>query len=150
MTAVFADAARVVALREELERWRGTPFIGHTSIRGIGTDCIRFAASVLQSMGLIGAIEWPPYPLNGGGPELLGVLCGRIEQTGLVEVQDAPMPGDALVFSSERITHMGLVGEHGEFWHCLRGYGVAPNLLADSTFAKRLAKVYRLFEEEAP
>ena len=152
MKPLFSDPAQSAALKAELERWRGTPFIGHAALCGVGVDCVRLAAAVLHSIGAIGPIDWPPYPLGGGGEDVREMLCERIEAAGPVPVElgegESPMMGDVLVFSSNRFHHVGLMGENGSFWHCLRGIGVSENLLADSTFGSRLYRVFRLLTPE--
>lgn len=152
MKPLFLDITKCAELKEELERWRGTPFIGHCALRGVGVDCVRLAASVLQSIGAMGPIDWPSYPINGGNEDIRKMLCDRIEAAGPVPVtlaeNETPMMGDLLVFSSNRFHHVGLMGENGYFWHCLRGIGVSENLLADSTFSERLYKVFRILTPE--
>jgi cell wall-associated NlpC family hydrolase len=148
MKPYFSTAKRRAALLAELERWRGTPFMGHVAMPGVGVDCVRFAAAALAGAGAIAPLDFPRYPLNGGDPEIREMLCGRIESAGLTALPDGAPPalGDVLVFSTGSFQHVGLMGEGGNFWHVLRGQKTGESLLADSTFSTRLFRVYRLFK----
>lgn len=152
MKPLFLNQDMRESLKAELEQWRGTPFIGHSGLRGVGVDCVRLSASVLQGIGAMGAIEWPSYPINGGGEDIRKMLCDRIQAAGATPVEladnEAPMIGDILVFSSNRFHHVGIMGGNGYFWHCLRGIGVSENLFADSTFKERLYMVFRILTPE--
>jgi len=147
----FRTQARKDILTSALADWAGTPFVGQSAIRGVGCDCVRFAAAVLHEVGAATEVEWPRYCLRGGGREMLDVLCNSIEATGCfdrIEPAGVFEPGDVLVFSTGRsLHHLGLVERDSWFWHCYDAYGVTRCSMEDSTFAKHLFRIYRPMEE---
>ena len=153
MRDYFGTEERVAALRAELERWRGTPFVAHTAICGVGVDCVRFAGAVLEACGAIGPVDWPDYAIRGVGKgwrEMVEIRLMAAAQ-GTNYVPGGPeSTGDLLILGGATgIVHVGLVGRPGRWWHAVPRYGVRESRLDDRNVMKHRLAAWRVMEVEA-
>lgn len=140
--------ARLLA---ELESWRGTKFIPFVAKKGVGVDCVRFAAAVLQNVGAIEPFAWPAYVIEGGGQAMLEILLRHTDQVqGLARTwthgqDNGPiMRGDLLLVSSGRhLHHFAIFTVYPVLWHCLRTDGVCQGNIEDPIVRDHLWAVYR-------
>lgn len=153
MSAFFETEERREALLAELERWRGTPFVAHTALCGVGVDCVRFAGTVLERAGAIRPIVWPQYAIRGvggGWRELIEVklmeAAGGVDYVG----RGGEMPGDVIILGGDTgIVHAGLVGERGRWWHAVPRYGVRESRLDDRNVMKHWLASWRVMDGAA-
>lgn len=146
--AFFDSEANRLALLEELARWRGTPFVAHTAIRGVGVDCVRFAGTVLAEVGAILPVEWPQYAIRGVG----GMWREMIERTladsapGVSPVaRGAEACGDVIILGGRSgIVHVGLAGDRGRWWHAKPNYGVSESRLDDRNIMRHWLAAWRV------
>ncbi len=144
------------ALVDELKRWKGTPFqdrIGRNSKPGVGADCVGFVAAVLRRMGAVDSFQWPVYTINGGAA-MLNVLLDTLNQIAQLEIVvfgpalaplDASclLPGDVLVISNGKITHVCLFAGGKSLWHCWGCCGVVEGSVEDPLAKRCTRAVYR-------
>jgi cell wall-associated NlpC family hydrolase len=157
----FSDWTRVEMLRLAAESWIGTPFVAHAAIRGAGVDCVNLCAELLQSACFISARRaWPKYVIDGGNhnrdSQIVAWLdanpgFARIWKSGADKAYSAAdaMPGDLLCFNLGRSAHhAGMLIAGTKFIHCQWAFArrVVFATLADHTFNRRLAAVYRPME----
>lgn len=125
--------------------WLGTPYIPRARRRGEGVDCANLVAAVYQSVGLIGDVEFPDYTMDGGTHIDEDIIEPIILSAGFRVVDGQSQPGDLLSFRLGRVPwHLGIQITDELFIHAIRDYGVIESHLHDSTYIKRLTKVYRI------
>lgn len=134
--------ARVIS---EAREWIGTPYHAGAQIKGTGVDCVRFCEAVYRSAGLIGPVEFPRYTMDGGDHLTEEIVEPFILDAGFRQLDGHNKPGDLLAFKLGRITyHLGIQVSEIHFVHAIRHYGVIESHLHDSTYARRLTKIYRI------
>lgn len=145
---LFEDPEMVSRFERELSAWAGTPFWPRMAQRGVGVDCVRFAFAVLQNLDVIGPIDWPRYPIRGGGREIIGIIEERvIADCGLECVWLRPrprahptyaaLPGDILVATDP--IHFALQGPDADLWHAQFPGGVQHGVCASDPRARAFA-----------
>lgn len=153
MTPFFYSEERRAGLLAELERWRGTPFVAHTALCGIGVDCVRFAGTVLESVGAIRSVGWPEYAIRGVGPGWRDLIEAKLREAawGLESVhRGEERAGDVMILGgSTGIVHAGLVGLDGRWWHAMPRYGVRESRLDDLNVMKHWIASWRIMEVAA-
>lgn len=153
----FSDPELVGRLRDELDGWRGTPFFPFMATKGVGVDCIRFAAAVFEGLGLIQPVVWPRYAIRGSGNESLELLDNSVMSFEGAVVRwrrdwGLPMPalddllaGDVFLFSNRMsFHHLAVYAGDGVFFHALHHFGVTTGLVGDNHFKTYLFAVFRL------
>lgn len=148
----FSSPARQSALAVAAKAWVGTPFIAHGRLRGIGADCVHLISAILADAGFTHLFDPPPYTVQEGMHSPESKLIDYIETHILVltiPVAEEPaltrlLTGDILCFKMGRsVHHIGLLIAPGRFIHTMPRLGAVIACLHDSTFARRLAAVYR-------
>lgn len=126
----FGRPDRVQALRGELLRWRGTPFLQGDSTPGQGADCLRFVIGVLDGCGVpveqLG--ELPRFSLREGRHTeqtrlVVWLLEDERAQAHLkhVDRDDPPEPGDIMAVKprgSLGANHLAIAAGPRALWHC--------------------------------
>lgn len=158
MTPWFRDdhPERIAALRAEAARWQGTPFFPNSSSPGPrgGVSCQKLVAALYRGAGFCD-VEVPDVPMSHA----------RYSRTSLVSefmanrpefvaygldgdfTSGPPKSGDLLGFRIHRtIHHLGVCLWPGVFVHSIEGLGTCRCSLADATWAKRLAILWRPIE----
>lgn len=151
MKPFFQDPARQQLLLNEATTWVGTPFLQNGTLKQVGVSCHYLVTEILFACGIPrvevpqgsarwGSTENPYSPLDEGFSQADG--CSQV---GLD--LDQLMPGDVLGFRiGNKIHHVGLVVDPGNFIHCLKHLGAQITIIQDDKFTSRLEKVWR-FEE---
>ena len=150
MTPFFRAADRVEALAREAESWKGTPFRGNSSAKGVGVSCQKLAEALLRASGF-DCPEAPDVPmaLAMSTRETGGILEPWMEAhpDRFLLVHGEPEPGDLLGFRLWRtVHHLGVFLGGGLFVHVMEVSGVAIRPLADPTWGNRLSRVWRPIE----
>lgn len=158
MNAFFASPHHRSKLCLESAKWIGTPFAPHAAIRGAGVDCVNLVGQLLIACGHATNFELPKYVMDGGKhnatSQLTDYLDSHPEFARINPDSAAPQlavnkitlaePGDVLCFILGRSSHHCGQLIHGKtFVHALYGRKVAFASLADKTFARALAAIYR-------
>ena len=145
----FSTPPRLAALQDAADRWLGTPFHAHGRICGPRGGCscetlvqmLYYEAAFLPEHFRIpiGPLDWHRAaqhsiitPFVDARPEFQRVAIERAAA------------GDLLGFRiGEILHHLAILLAGGRFIHCLRPLGVHWSCLADATWRKRLAVVWR-------
>lgn len=153
MSGFFEAEDRRAALLAELERWRGTPFVAHTALCGVGVDCVRFAGTVLEAVGAIRPVAWPAYAIRGVGKgwrELIEVKLMEASRGVRFVARGDEVCGDVIILGGATgIVHAGLAGETGRWWHAMPRYGVRESRLDDRNVMKHWLASWRVLEDQA-
>jgi cell wall-associated NlpC family hydrolase len=150
---VFFDSnEKFAALISELQSWKGTKFVDGMAAKGVGVDCVRFAERVLFNIGAISPVNFPPYVIRGGGPEMLSRLFDHTRRVPELEElwnrQQGPhrphiRRGDLLICSSGKaLHHFVLVAEPPVLWHALNS--VDEGNLFDPVIADHIVGIFRV------
>jgi cell wall-associated NlpC family hydrolase len=132
-------------LIREAKSWVRTPYHPQASVKGVGVDCVNFVCQVYQSADLVGEFQMPNYSMDGGMHMDSEIVEPYIIQAGFHVVETGNMPGDLLAFKIGKIVyHLGIQISSNLFVHAIRTYGVIESRLDDSTYLKRLHKIYRI------
>jgi cell wall-associated NlpC family hydrolase len=164
----FASPARLRQLRAAADALVGTPFAANSEAPGAdgGIDCVRLLNWLYRTCGALGPLEIPRQHMDHGqhsGHSLLiaafdtwPALTSRFtrvwracDPSALQSFSPSVLlPGDALCFRAGLVPHHGgVLLEHGELIHVLRGPGAHVAQL-DAVVRRRrllgyLAAVYR-------
>lgn len=132
-------------LIHEAKSWVRTPYHPRASVKGVGVDCVNFVRQTYQSVDLVGDFQMPDYSMDGGYHLDHEIVEPYIIAAGFHVVENGNRPGDLLAFKIGKIVyHLGIqINEH-IFIHAIRTYGVIESRLQDSTYLKRLHKIYRI------
>lgn len=131
-TPYFNGPERIHQLQSELESWRGTPWCDYCAAKGRGADCVRMVAKILNTLSVIGPIDWsvfPRYPMDWSAHNDDPILERAIEALGLryerVDSVGDLRPGDVLAFAPGRVVyHLGIFHSGSRFLHAMRLRGV--------------------------
>lgn len=134
--------------------WHGTPFKAHGKVRGVGVDCVQLAAQIYQRVGFIETCAFPPYVMDGGQHNNSSLLVEWVESTNRficvwtdrTDLAGSPVSacGDLLCFRIGRVAwHVGIAVNPVKFVHVFQGSAVAEAQINDSTWRKRLTRIYR-------
>ena len=148
----FASEARQIALRCELDSWRGTRFFPNFGKKGIGVDCVQFVALVLVNLGAITAFHLPPYSWRSGGAAMRDRLLEAVnERPELLPIWDCShtgwpelLPGDVFAFSNGISNHhLGIYAGDNILWHILARRGVCLANVTDPTIRSLTIAIWR-------
>ena len=150
----FDDDANFARLLEEIQKWRGTPFMECTGRPAQGADCVRFVEGVLRNIGAIDPVPFPAYTVRGGGERMLEIFLATMDAIPKMECLwrgDGPRPpvkrGDVfLVSSGKALHHLAIVAVPPVLWHCLNAVGEGN--IFDPTVEKHLRAIYRVKAHE--
>lgn len=149
------------ALYLEASRWRGTPFMGNSCSRGPtgGVSCQKLVAALYQACGFGVGLEIPEVPMahaRWSKVSLLDPWMACRERDGLFRAVPLPQAslvgelrltlriGDMLGYRiSGVVHHCGVYLGQGEVFHVIEGSRAGEMLLADATWSKRLARIWR-------
>lgn len=145
----FSNAERIDALETAANSWIGTPFGQNARVKGQGggVSCQMLAAALMVESGCVGA-EFPPMaPMSWAQHKRESLIVPYMDAhprfQRLPELE-APVAGDILGFKIEAcIHHMGTMLRDGLFIHVWKQTGTMKSLLADPTYATRLAAIWR-------
>lgn len=159
MKYYFESEKRQKALKKILDSWIGTPFRHRTCVKGLGVDCIHYAGSVFQELGLVkdamkiikkfAGDYSPDWVYHKTDTKLLDGLKATfpIEEINDFEFTDI-INGDIL------LTKVGKERGHSSIWfdgylyHAVPGAGVVKeNHKAYKRF-KNVTTILRILEEE--
>lgn len=160
MTSYFDNDDNFRRLLEELESWRGTPFVSGAGLKGHGADCVRFVEGVLVNIGAIDPVPFPRYTVRGGGERMLDIFLGVMDAIPRMACiwkmsifaasneepkMDKPevRRGDVFLISTGRaLHHLTIVATPPVLWHCLKHVGEGN--IFDSTVEQNLRAIYRV------
>ena len=147
MDAFFASAERQAQLRAEATSWLNTPFCARAAVKGAGVDCVRLTAELMVACGLIRGYEFPRYSLDWARHRDRSIVLewlAACPQVALVPDGEPAQIGDVVGFKVGRcVHHVGVVLDPPLFINAIEGARVSISQLNDSTWAKRLACLYR-------
>lgn len=148
MSWYFANEKRQRALLAEAESWVGTPFCAHARLKQAGVDCVNLAAGIYQACGLSKEFAFPQYQMDRGSHCSESLVIPWLEKSArFLPVQARVgelMPGDLVVFKVGQTTHhVGVALGPDFFIHVWQRHVAMKSNLTDSTWAKRLAAIYR-------
>lgn len=147
MSERYFTMQREIALRSEIERWLGTPFLHAGNLRGVGVDCVQFVGQLMVSAGVVDSYDFGYYPLDWSQHRDRSIILGYIEATGRfhrVEAGQSPHFGDIAMFRVGRcVHHCGVIVSPVVFAHVLSRGRVCYGRLDDPTWSKRLDSFYR-------
>ena len=157
----FRDRARRRALVRELESWRGTRFFPNLCKKGVGVDCVQFAAQVLIDVGALAPFHFPKYAWRSGGPDMLVLLRSCINShPELVPIWPGPgdaagwpelLPGDVFAFSTGVANHhLGIYAGDNTLYHVLARRGVCQANVTDPTIRGLTVGIWRPVEIGVP
>jgi cell wall-associated NlpC family hydrolase len=149
----FENEERRRQLLWEAGSWVGTPFRGHSQIKGVGVDCVHLAAALYIATGVVKEFNPPAYSLDRSRHRDDSLILPYMEGLGVFCETAATitklLPGDLLCFHVGRSEHhVGVVTDDYHFLHAPCGYCALYSRLQDSTYQKRLTKVYRPIARE--
>ena len=138
--------ASLAVLDQVLHSWEGTPYMQNQAVRGVGVDCIRFIASVLDELtGQLGEYKTLPADTSLHSPEsayeVLQIFRDVYSPNRSIR-DGCTQPGDVVVIGADNGApgHGMIVGtEKNTMWHVTRGPGVHKTGFA-------IAKGYRVFD----
>lgn len=141
---------RLQALAAQVNRWIGTPFFPNSSTPGPrgGVSCQKLVGSVYREVGYVD-VEIPDVPMSHARFALTSLVeefLARHPQMVRIEPREVgqEQPGDLLGFRLHRtIHHLGLCVAPGLFVHAIEPIGVTRCALADPTWGRRLAAIWR-------
>ena len=147
MKYYFEDEQRRKELKKVLEEWVGTPFKHKCGVKGLGCDCIHFAAAVFGELGLVKMREkdWPDYPRDWHLHNTRSLLIEGLERHLKVERVGAPtLCGDICVYNfAKTAAHVGIYCD-GLIYQAIDEMGVQKISPKLTPFSKRLFCVYRI------
>ena len=131
---------------KEARSWKGTPFMGHVRLKGVGVDCVQLVAGVLINLGIIPRnVTLPTYTLGSGSHLESSLVSDWITQSGLFTVEQSTQPGDIIGMQLARVIHhVGIVTSDCEFIHAVEVSGVIESRLTDPPWGKRIKTIWRL------
>lgn len=144
----FNSFDRLEMLGFAMLHWIGTPFLPNSCAVGRGVSCQKLAAAIYREAGFID-VDPPEVPMNHArfSRESLVVpwLATRPE---FVRVPDEPgtevLVGDLLGFKiGETVHHLGIVSGNSQFFHVIEGGTAGFASIADPTWGRRLAVIWR-------
>lgn len=147
----FNTSERVSALVSEAESWRGTPFAGNSSAKGVGVSCQMLVGSLYAAVGCAGVSvdsipEVPMAQARFSSVSLVDAYFAGLPDGVFTHLEPdcEPLPGDVLGFRINRIVHhLGVALPGGQFIHALDGIGTNISALDDATWQSRLARIWR-------
>lgn len=130
----------------EARTWKGTPFMGHVRVKGIGCDCVGLVVGVLMKLGAIPKdIALPAYTLGSGSHMEYSLVCGWIENSGLFTAEAPAQPGDIVGLKLGRVVHhVGIVTSEATFIHAVEKHGVIESRLDAPPWENRVKSIWRL------
>ena len=147
----FDNLEKQKELKIVLDSWLNTPFKHRCGAKGLGCDCIHFAAKVLEELKII---TWrkhlvKDYPKDWHLHNTRELLCEAIESELKVEKFDVQsiqnfMNGDLVIL------HIGQAAAHASIlfddylYQALVGSGVVKILRYDKTMRRQMKFVYRI------
>lgn len=154
----FSTGARRALFLAEAEGWLRTPFCLHAQAKGAGVDCVHLAHSLAQSAGWPHALTPPLYTaqdtLHSPDSKLHAYLdaADGIEFIGeYADAAAALATGDLVTFKIGKAAHhIGMIVGGRRFVHVMSNHFTCYASLADGTWGKRAARVYRLVDVTQP
>lgn len=146
----FDNIEKQKLLKKILDEWMGTPFRHKCGVKGLGCDCIHFAARVAEESGFL---IWykdliPDYPKDWHIHNTRELLKEGIEKNlnvkriGLFNFKN----GDIILFHfGKASSHIGFYYD-GYIYQALTKIGVCKINFADKAFKKRMKFAYRLLK----
>lgn len=88
-----------IAVVKETKTWIGTPYRGHSCIKGVGTDCGQLLYGVYRAIGLLPAVELPKdYSLQVSKHRASTEYIDIVDKY-FLEIPEADvLPGDLVVY----------------------------------------------------
>lgn len=113
----MSEQEQRAAVVAEARKWIGTPYHHMADVRGAGVDCGMLLIRVYVDTGVIAPVDPRPYPadwmLHNSEERYLSFIPPQA-----VEVDRAPVPGDAIVWLHGRtFSHGGIVTDWPLFVH---------------------------------
>ena len=149
----FSTPERLARLAAEALLWQGTPFFPNSSTPGPrgGVSCHKLVAALYRGAGFCD-VDVPDVPMSHArfcGTSLVEeFMAGRPEfQRFTIANAATVQPGDLLGFRLHRsVHHLGVCVWPGVFVHAIEHLGTTQSALADPTWGKRLAALWRPIE----
>ncbi|MCW8137308.1 MAG: hypothetical protein KIT58_00180 [Planctomycetota bacterium] len=144
------DEVAAGALARELRAWDGTPYMPGQQRQGVGVDCVRFVAGVLDEL------TGRQTPIRTLPPDASMHDVARADEKarelvalyGAAPVDDGTLePGDVVITGPRRggAGHAAIVGdERGVVWHATRPFVHRAGLRGIYALGHRIWRVYRL------
>lgn len=108
-----------------------------------GFDCVGLLIWAYGQCGIVPRDWRPPTYCIAGGLLDSDLLPRALADLGF-SAADEMMPGDVITFRVPRtVWHAGIVLDRERFAHAMRGYGVIISMMADPTWARRRATIWR-------
>lgn len=137
-------------LRDEAERWKGTPFMPFQGVRGGGCDCVHLIYELTKVCGFPHEFKPPQYTMDATShrdDSLLHDYLDALPGCQQINLCEKLIQGDFLTFMMGRAPHhLGMMIKPPFFIHVMRGLKTDYAQLDDPTWSKRLVRVYRLYE----
>lgn len=148
----FDQSDNVSKLLNELETWRGTPFLKGSRQRakkGAAANCVSFVEAVLVNVGAIKPILWPPYVVVGGGEDMKELMLQTLRDIPEMEELPAPLademkPGDLIVSSGKEGNHLCILTVPPTVWHCITQYNVTEGNMFDPLIWDNRIAIFRV------
>lgn len=150
MKAYFASDQRQARLAYCAGLWLGTPFVPHGNLRGAGVDCVHLVEGIYLETGFFrNGVRFPGYSMDGGQHQEKSQLVTWLDESADFAPAQTVLPGDTLCFRLGRSAHhAGLALPSGRFIHCYYRRSVMVADLADHTWRRALAAIFRPMEED--
>lgn len=149
MEPYFKSARMQKKLKDEAERWIGTPFMPYQGMRQGGCDCVHLVSELIGACGFQHEFKPPIYTLDATNHHDDSMLHDYLDHMPGCECVEGDniMVGDFVTFVVGRAPHhLAIMIKPPVFIHSMRGLGTTWGQLNDPTWGKRLDRVYRLFE----
>lgn len=141
--------ARLALLHAEIPQWLRTPFCLHAQAPGAGVDCVHLVHALARATCWPHALLPPAYTCQDTlhrDDSLLHAYLDEAPGIRRVDPPESSAVGDMVTFRIGRAAHhLGMiVALPGTFIHVMSHHHVAYSELADSTWADRRCRRYRL------
>ncbi len=128
------DPQLAARLRVILESWRDTPWVAGQCCKGVGVDCVRFVAAVLDELcGTSHARTLPRLPQDLGVHDAFGAAEAAVSMVRKYPHEDVRRdgivrPADVIAVTLHiGLTHTLIVGpDPSVAWHAVSPIGVTP------------------------
>lgn len=151
MNVFFVTPERLALLRAAADKWIGTPFHPHGTLRGPqgGCSCETLVAGVYKDAGFAPpGLTLPKGSLKTGHAIMMANLREGEASRFMRPVDPPQQPGDLLLFRHGRRGHMGVIVDDARFIHCLLHHGVAFSRLDDAVWLQMERQLWRPIEQE--
>lgn len=150
MEPFFKHTKRQQVLRDEAERWKGTPFVPFQGVRQGGCDCVHLCYQLIKACGFAHEFQPPPYTLDATSHRdecALHDYLDNIPGCERIALDEKWMVGDFVTFVIGRAPHhLGVMIKPPFFIHVMHGLKTGYAQIDDPTWGQRLARRYRLYE----